>query len=79
MPIDSPRYPTNWELSVARALAGAWRVLTGRLPAKNDKKFHGLLHAAVASIFGHPAKEPNWESTTRTAVKHIKNDAASRT
>jgi hypothetical protein len=65
--------------AVARALAGAWRLLTGRLPAKNDKKFHGLLHAAVASIFGHPAKEPNWESTTRTAVEHIKNDAASRT
>lgn len=77
----SPRGPTGalHIQAVARALAGAWRVLTGYLPAKNDKTFHGLLHAAVATIFGHPAKEPNWESTTRTAVAHIKKDAASKT
>jgi hypothetical protein len=77
----SPRGPTGalHIQAVARALAGAWRVLTGYLPAKNDKTFHGLLDAAVATIFGHPAKEPNWESTTRTAVAHIKKDAATKT
>jgi len=65
--------------AVARALAGAWRVLTGYLPAKNDKTFHGLLHTAVATIFGRPVKKRNWESTTRTAVAHIKKDAATET
>jgi len=65
--------------AVARALAGAWRLLTGRLPAKNDKTFHGLLHAAVATIFGHPVKKRNWESATKTAVKHINRDTATKT
>jgi hypothetical protein len=64
--------------AVARAMAGAWRTLTGRLPAKDNSKFHELLHAATTTIFGHPAEEPNWESATRTAVKRIKKDAASR-
>jgi hypothetical protein len=64
--------------AVARALAGAWRVLTGHLPAKDNTKFHGLLLAAVATIFGHPAEEPNWESATKKAVERIKRDAASR-
>jgi hypothetical protein len=64
--------------AMTRAMANAWRVLTGRLPAKDNLKFHGLLLAAVATIFGHPAKEPDWESATKTAVKRIKKDAASR-
>jgi len=65
--------------AVARALAGAWRLLTGRLPAKNDKTFHGLLHIAVATIFGRPVKKRNWESATKTAVKHINRDTATKT
>jgi hypothetical protein len=63
--------------AVARAMANAWRVLTGHLPAKDNEKFHDLLLAAVATIFGHPAKEPNLESATRTAVEHI-NASANR-
>jgi len=58
--------------AVAIALARAWRVLTGQLPGKTNKNFHDLLLAAVATIFGHPAKEPNWEAATRTAVRNIK-------
>jgi hypothetical protein len=65
--------------AVARALVRAWRELRGRLPAKDNEKFHDLLLAAVAAIFGHPANEPNWEAATRTAVEHINKDAASRT
>ena len=64
--------------TVARAMADAWRALTGRLPAKDNEKFHNLLAVAVATIFGHPAKEPNWESATRTAVERMKNEAASQ-
>jgi hypothetical protein len=64
--------------AVARALAGAWRGLTGRLPAKNNSRFHGLLDAAVGTIFGHPGKEPRWESATRLAVERINKDAARR-
>jgi hypothetical protein len=64
--------------AVARAMAGAWRHLTGRLPAKDNSKFHGLLLAAIVSIFGYPAKEPNLESATKTAVERIRKDAASR-
>jgi hypothetical protein len=41
-------------------------------------KFHGLLLTAVATIFGHPAEEPNWESATKTAVERINKDAAGR-
>lgn len=63
--------------AVARAMATAWRVLIGHLPAKDNEKFHGLVLAGVATIFGHPAKEPNLESATRTAVEHINKDAAS--
>lgn len=63
--------------AVARAMANAWRVLTGRLPAKDNERFHGLLLAAVATVFGHPAKEPNWEAATKTAVTHIRNHTAS--
>jgi hypothetical protein len=64
--------------AVARALAGAWHALTGRLPAKDNAKFHDLLGAAVATIFGHPGKEPRWESATRLAVERINKDAARR-
>jgi hypothetical protein len=64
--------------AVARAMALAWRQLTGRLPGKDNVKFHGLLHAAITSIFGHPVKEPNLESATKTAADRIRKDAASR-
>ena len=63
--------------ATARAMALAWRQLTGRLPAKDNSKFHGLLLAAIASIFGHPVKEPNLESATKTAVDRIRKDATS--
>src|ERR1700730_8172313 len=64
--------------AIARGMARAWQRLTGRLPAKDNSKFHSLLLAAMATIFGHPAKEPNLEWATKTAVKRIKKDAASR-
>jgi hypothetical protein len=64
--------------AVARAMATAWHVLTGRLPAKDNVKFHDLLLAGITTLFGYPAKEPNLESATRTAVERIKKDAASR-
>jgi hypothetical protein len=65
--------------ALARAMAGAWRVLTGRLPAKDNVRFHGLLHAASATIFGHRFKEPNWEAATKRAAEHIRKDIARRT
>jgi hypothetical protein len=79
--IRSPRGPAGalHIQTVARAMAGAWRALAGHLPAKDNEKFHDLLAAAVATVFGHPAKVPNWESATRTAVERMKNEAASRT
>ena len=64
--------------AVARAMATAWRVLTGRLPAQNNGKFHKLLAAGVATIVGDAAKEPNLESATRIAVARIKKEAATR-
>jgi hypothetical protein len=64
--------------AVARAMVGAWRELTGRLPAKDNSTFHDLLLAAIATIFGHPANEPNLESATKKAVERIRKDAASR-
>jgi hypothetical protein len=64
--------------AIARATAGAWRELTGRLPAKDNSKFHGLLAAVSVTIFGHFVKEPNWESATKIAVKRIREDTASR-
>jgi len=56
---DSPRGRTGalHVQAVARALALAWRELTGGLPAKHNEKFHDLLLAAVATIVGHAAKE----------------------
>jgi hypothetical protein len=78
--IRSPRGRTGalHNQAVARAMAGAWRQLTGRLPAKDNSKIHGLLLAAIVSIVGHADKEPNLESLTKTAVERIKKDAASR-
>jgi hypothetical protein len=64
--------------AVARAMAGAWRTLTGRLPGRANLEFHGLLNAATGTIFGYPAEEPDWESATRTALERINEDAASR-
>ena len=64
--------------AVARAMALAWRQLTGRLPARKNVKFQRLLLAAIATIFGGPRKEPNLESSIRTAVERIRKDAASR-
>ena len=64
--------------AVARALATAWRVLTGRLPAKDNEKFHDLLLAAAATIYGHPENEPNLESVTRVVAERINKDAVSR-
>jgi hypothetical protein len=64
--------------AVARAMALAWRQLTGRLPAKENTRFHRLLLAAIASVFGQPLHEPNLEWATKIAVDRIKRDAASR-
>ena len=64
--------------AVARASALAWRQLTGRLPAKGNIKFQGLLKAALTSIFGDSVKEPNLESATKIAVDRIRKDAAGR-
>jgi hypothetical protein len=64
--------------AVARAMATAWRVLTSRLPAQNNKNFHNLLAAGVATILGDAATELNLESATRIAVARIKKDAATK-
>jgi hypothetical protein len=64
--------------AVARAMAVAWRRLTGRLPGKANSNFHELVFAAIVSIFGYPDVEPNLESATQTAVDRIREgDAAS--
>ncbi len=65
--------------AVTRALASAWRILTGRFPAKDNVRFHDLLSAAVASLFGHSIRVPNWEAATRTALQRMKRDATDRT
>jgi hypothetical protein len=77
----SPRGRTGalHKQAVARAMALAWRQLTGRLPARKNVKFQGLLLAAIATVFGHPRKEPNLESLIRTAVGRIRQDAAGGT
>jgi hypothetical protein len=77
----SPRGRTGalHKQAVARAMALAWRQLTGRLPARKNVKFQGLLLAAIATLFGHPRKKPNLESLIRTAVDRIRQDAASGT
>jgi hypothetical protein len=64
--------------AVARATALAWRQLTGRLPAKDNFRFHELVWAAIVSIFGHSVKKPNFESATKTAVDRIRRDEAGR-
>jgi hypothetical protein len=69
-----PRGPTGrlHIQALARALARAWSVLTGRLPAKNNVKFHALLSAARRTVFGGAFKEPNWESATKRALEQIR-------
>ena len=47
--------------AVTRAMALAWRQLTGRLPGKDNTKFHGLLLAATATVFGACEKQPDFE------------------
>jgi hypothetical protein len=64
--------------AVAHAMALAWRQLTGRLPAKDNFRFHELVRAAIVSIFGHSVKKPNFESATKTAVDRIRRDEAGR-
>jgi hypothetical protein len=64
--------------AIARAIALAWRQLTGRLPAKDNTKFHHLLQAAMTSVFGDRVKLPNLESTTNTAVVRIRKDGRGR-
>ena len=64
--------------AIARAMAGAWHELTGSLPAKDNCTFHGLLLAAMATVFGHPEPEPNLEWATALAVKRIKRRATRR-
>lgn len=80
-----PKKPSRWSRgragalhiqAIARAMANAWRVLTGHLPAKDNEKFHDLLLAAVATVFGYPEKGPNWESATRIAVERLKRSQA---
>jgi hypothetical protein len=75
---SSPRGRTGalHNQALARALARAWRVLTGRLPAKDNVRFHGLLHAAATTIFGRPSKYPYWESATKRAVEQIRKETA---
>jgi len=58
--------------ALATAMAKAWRVLTGRLPAKGNVKFHDLLNAVITTIFGDGAKKPNLEASTRIAVERLK-------
>lgn len=62
--------------AVARAMAGAWRELTGSFPAKDNCTFQRLLLAAMTTIFGHPEPEPNLEWATALAVKRIQRRAA---
>jgi hypothetical protein len=59
--------------ALTRAMALAWRNLTGRLPGKDNTNFLDLLSAAHATVFGQRAREPNWEAATRRTLKHIKN------
>jgi hypothetical protein len=64
--------------AVARAMALAWRQLTGRLPAKDNSKFQHLLQAAIVTIFGERVKVPNLLTATKTAVDRIRKDAVGR-
>ena len=52
----------------------------GRISCSNTQALRGCARErgeTVATIFGHPAKEPNLESATKTAVERINKDAAS--
>jgi hypothetical protein len=65
--------------AVARAMATAWRKLTGELPGKETLSFHSLLSAATVTVLGDLPNEPNWEAATQTARQRIRqNDRASR-
>jgi hypothetical protein len=57
--------------AVARAMATAWRELTGSLPAKENLSFHSLLSAATLTVLGELRREPNWEAATQTARQRI--------
>jgi hypothetical protein len=73
----NPRRGRTGELkvqAVVRAMARAWRVLTGRLPAKDNARFHDLLSSATATVFEELPHQPNWESATETARKPIQRD-----
>jgi hypothetical protein len=57
--------------AVARAMATAWRELTGSLPGKENLSFHSLLSAATLTVLGDLPHEPNWEAATQTARQRI--------
>jgi hypothetical protein len=58
--------------AVARAMAIAWRELTGSLPAKENLSFRSLLRAATLTVLGDLPREPNWEAATQTARQRIR-------
>jgi hypothetical protein len=65
--------------AVARAMATAWRELTGSLPAKENLSFHSLLSAATITVLGDLPHDPNWEAATQTARQRIlQNDRVIR-
>ena len=65
--------------AVARAMATAWRELTGSLPAKDNLSFHSLLSAATITVLGDLPRDPNWEAATQTARQRIlQNDRVIR-
>jgi hypothetical protein len=55
--------------AIARMMAQAWETLTGKLPAKNNVKFQGLLAAAAETALGPLDPDMNWEWYARVAVK----------
>jgi hypothetical protein len=65
--------------AVARAMATAWRKLTGELPGKENLSFHSLLSAATITVLGDLPHDPNWETATQTARQRIlRNDQVIR-
>ena len=79
-PAPSPRGRTGRLdiQAVARAMALAWLELTDQLPSKDNISCQNLLSSAVATVFGYPENEPNWEAAIQTARQRIKKDLASR-
>ena len=55
--------------AIARMMAQAWESLTGKLPAKNNVKFQGLLAAAAETALGPLDPDTNWEWYARVGVK----------